>query len=341
MAAPINPPVGQITSLGIGKETTPGVAVVPTVFHAHMGWKAGDSNVMVRRTGARKRLGQTYPATGVYMTKGSLEVECDPDTLPQLMAFALGGQATPVAAGASVVAKSQTLTMNTPLPSFTLQINRVTDAISYFGCKVSSMALGMSEKGGMTAKFTLDYLGSVVVTAAPPTFSTKLPFEFHNPASFFKYKGATIGNGGSNAVLTWECSLSNNLIDSYYSFGNGRFKLALPEQQRVVTGKAELGFELNAPILDFFGGTSGPGNVIAGVSIEMFVASTDYADPGALLVPYSVDLLMANSYLESATPDVKPNGILTMPLIWESAESANGASDDIRITCTNTNSTIF
>lgn len=95
MPNPLYVPIGERVSLGIGKETTFGTAVAPTIFHPVMDFSPATKNVAIPRTSARGNLSQVYPATGSYEGKITLEVESCPDTLPQLLAYALGGQSTP------------------------------------------------------------------------------------------------------------------------------------------------------------------------------------------------------------------------------------------------------
>src|ERR1022692_3765300 len=89
---PLTVPSGQQGSIGISKETTfASPALPPTVFHAFEEWAPASKNIGVVRTGARKRRGQTLMATGGYEVSGLLTVESDPDTLPQLITYSLGG----------------------------------------------------------------------------------------------------------------------------------------------------------------------------------------------------------------------------------------------------------
>ena len=95
MPAALTVPMGTLTSLGVGKESTSGVFAVPTIWHALKNFSPSSSNLVIARTGARKRWGQSEPITGGYQFSASLGVEADPDTLPQLWAYALGNQSAP------------------------------------------------------------------------------------------------------------------------------------------------------------------------------------------------------------------------------------------------------
>jgi Phage tail tube protein len=103
MATPLLTPPGELASLGFGKEATFGTGVAPTMWDAFMNFVPSPKNVFVPRGGARKRLSNTYPATGAYELALSVDPETAPDVFGQLLAFALGAQSAPVT-GASVVA---------------------------------------------------------------------------------------------------------------------------------------------------------------------------------------------------------------------------------------------
>ncbi len=118
------PPQGELTSLGVVKETTPGVFPTMTgaIYHAAMAVKFDGKNVPVPRTGSRKRFGQTIPATGSYESTGSLEVESTVDTIGQLLAYALGSQSTPsttivnLALSAATIIGATSFPVGTSLP---------------------------------------------------------------------------------------------------------------------------------------------------------------------------------------------------------------------------------
>ena len=430
-AAALLVPGGQNTALGVGKETTPGVAVAPTIYHAHTGFYAGEKNVAVPRPGARRHLTETYPATGPYMVSISLGVETDPDAFMQLVAFAMGEQTAPTeeiintslyavaamgatsivvddlrpfypgvvftvtgntpstcqniepgvggapapggtvllaaglsagaAMGAAVTGTSgtayqSTLKHGTPLPSFSLVIQRAStafgasfnDYVLYYGCKVQNMTLSMDPKAGLTAKFTILAIGALNQGDAAwpggfsPSFSTLYPFQFTNSNSFSIFNGVWIGYSGQVAVASWEIAVANNLLPEYFSFGEGREVLTFPEQQRKITMKSTLGFESNAAYLDFWGGSgvTRPANVIPGTSFEFCARSSDLADPTDGFY-YSVDFLLDNCFLETANPDIKPTGTIMLPVSAVTGESSNGANDNLFVTFVNTASAVY
>jgi hypothetical protein len=116
MPAPLNVPIGERVSLGIGKETVFGTAVAPTVFHPVMDFSPTSKNVAIPRTSSRGQLSQVYPATGTYEGKISLSVESCPDTLPQLLAYSLGSQSAPTHSVVNTTTTANTLINATTVP---------------------------------------------------------------------------------------------------------------------------------------------------------------------------------------------------------------------------------
>ncbi len=89
-------PSGELITLGIGPETTYGTPVSPTVFLIPSTDGLDGTNELVPRPGARKRVGQTEPLTGLFTGKGNIQVEADPDSLGSLLLLACGAEAIAV-----------------------------------------------------------------------------------------------------------------------------------------------------------------------------------------------------------------------------------------------------
>src|ERR1700694_1751716 len=96
MPAPLVAPYGELASFGVSKEATFGSFVVPSVFHAIEDFTDSPMNQSIKRLGARNRRGQSLPIVDGFQGKYSFTPEPDPDTVAQLMAFAMGWQSTPV-----------------------------------------------------------------------------------------------------------------------------------------------------------------------------------------------------------------------------------------------------
>ncbi|MGH7757625.1 MAG: phage tail tube protein, partial [Vulcanimicrobiaceae bacterium] len=92
-------PSGEKTSLGIGKEASYGSAATPTVFLICTDTSFNGTNSLLDRLGARKRVGRSLAATGMYMGKGTLTAEADPDNLGALLALTMGAETVAANAG--------------------------------------------------------------------------------------------------------------------------------------------------------------------------------------------------------------------------------------------------
>ena len=74
-------PSAELATVGIGREITYGTAVSPTLFLIPSSENFDGTNELLERPGARKRIGQTEPLTGLYTGKGQMQVEADADSL--------------------------------------------------------------------------------------------------------------------------------------------------------------------------------------------------------------------------------------------------------------------
>jgi hypothetical protein len=411
----LNVPNGDNESLGIGKETQFGQFVIPTMWHAFTSFLPKPINNLVQRTGARQHYGQVRPVTAGYESTAALDVEPDPDTLGQLIAFSLGAQSTPTLVGAGAqtvntttttattigagtvitpssmkyIAIGMSLTIDTStqmetvtvtdtsattfsctttkthaaavtitgsslisataytstmkfglLPSFSAQLNRVTDGVNYLGCLVDSYTISMAAKTGMKASFSLVNQNEQITSSlTSPTFSTKLPLIFEHPDNAYQFGGAYLGDIGQVPVISWSISGANNLMKSYFSFGSGRLVQSFPQMQRKITGTVTLAFASNAQYKAFLGSSLGPARVtVPGVSMNMVCVGSELIDA---VNPFSFNFILPSCILSSHEVMNTSNTSLNQTFNFESAESASGANDDLSCVYVGTSSTIF
>jgi hypothetical protein len=86
-------PSAELATVGIGKEITYGTAVSPTLFLIPSSENFDGTNELLDRPGARKRVGQTEPQTGLFTGKGQMQVEADGDSLGTLLLLTMGAEA--------------------------------------------------------------------------------------------------------------------------------------------------------------------------------------------------------------------------------------------------------
>ena len=421
MAGPLTVPVGELGSLGVIKETTFGVFPgAPSIFHGTMSWAPKPQNAPVTRSPVRKRYGQSKPATGAFHLAGSLDVESTPDTLGQLLAFALGNQSTPtlnilattlssstltnaqafpvgtnfpqnVVPGETITidttTNQETLVVATPalsvsagvwsiltttgatkahssgvavaitsttayastmklgaLPSFSIEENRVTDAIDYLGCMVESLTIDVKPKTGLSCKFAI-VAKTLVTNPSPtsPTFSTKEILTFENPNNAQYFNSAPIGAGGQVSTLGLAVTLNNNLNKDYFSGAAGRTVQNFPQLQRSGKATITLGFETNAAYQAFLGTsgtTAAPASAtVPNIPFQWTMCGSDNAD-STLGVPYMFGIYLPSMFPTGDTTELK-TGEIIQTFEAELNESGSGNNDDLTIYYVGTASAIF
>jgi hypothetical protein len=107
-------PSGELTSIGIAKETTYGSPVVPSIFLISDDSQFFGANEFLERPGSRRRVGRTKPATGGFTGKGTANFEFDPDNTGCVLQLAIGNETvTANANNPTAVAVATTLTIAT------------------------------------------------------------------------------------------------------------------------------------------------------------------------------------------------------------------------------------
>ena len=341
-------PVGELTSIGIGKELATAFAspVAPVIFYETETFTPSSKNTLIPRPGSAKRAGRRPPSTGGYAATMSFRPGSTPDTIGQLIAYGMGVQSTPALTGASLVAYKSTCSFGTSiaLPSFTTEFNRVTDAVDYAGCCVDTMKFALDSDKGLAVDFGL-VAATEVINAAPvaPTFSNKNILTMEAPSTSVTINGVTIGaSGAGQAVIKWDVTLNNQLQKNYRGAGSGRKVLGFPLGTRMVAASMTLGFESNSLYQQFYGavGATSPGAAITGVPIVLTVGSQDLAD-AAKSIYYSITLRLANCFIESAPVANKTSGALEQVLTIYAAESAAGGNDDLAIDLVNLAAAVY
>lgn len=87
-----NAPSGQLTSVMIGKEATPGTAATPTATLICDDAGFDGTNATLARDGATKTVGENDPPVGMFEAKGSAKFEVDPDTFGAIALLTLGSE---------------------------------------------------------------------------------------------------------------------------------------------------------------------------------------------------------------------------------------------------------
>jgi len=306
---------GWATVLGFAKEATYGTAVAPTAYLPAVSDQITYTNKLVPRMGVRATKGQTLSNPGQVDVKGSFEIECEPDTVGQILAVALG---TDSVSGSG--AYTHTLKLASPLPSITLSADYgYTSVHEWVGCKVDTLDLTSKAGGMLQAKFGIMAQSDVILasSALSPVYGTNLPYDFQ------QITAATL-NGVGVALDSFSISLKNNLAP-YFSSGSGRLVRNINEKNAQVTGSFTLAYESDTIANLALNATNVP------LSITFTSASSAY-----LSTPYSLTITCPNIIMQAAPLDPKRNDVVMYNVKFTAHESATGAQDDLKISVVNT-----
>jgi len=311
-------PSGELTTIMVGKETTFGTAATPTVTLIADDIQMSSTNVFLERPGARGGVGRTKPATGMFMGKGTFNIEADPDNIGAILSLAYGLE--------GIASTTHTFTFASPRKSFTTQVNRITDAINYVGCKVSDLSFNVTEKSILNAKVGVEYVSEAFVASpVTPTYSTLYPFVFQTVGNTM----TIAGSANDATIMDFGFTINNGLITDFPSFGNGRYRAQLPETLTKVSGTMSLAFETETMYKKFWGGPSatGPQSTVPGVSLVAVLNSQD---------GYSLTFNSQNVMITDPGVMIKAADYVKQSMKFE-CYSATGpaAGDDLKIILTN------
>jgi Phage tail tube protein len=232
------------------------------------------------------------------------------------------------------------------LPSFTLEYNRVADAIDYLGCMIDTIKAAGQPGQEIQVDFGL-VAATELINASPatPGFSMTFPLTYEAPSSAAlaagaTYKGTVLGVPGQPMVRKWDVSM-NNQLDKTFRTAGSRFVQGFPLGQRQVTASLELSFQNNSAYQDFLGaaGATSPQSAISGVSLVLTAMSQSYADP-ALKVPYSISFNLPNLFITGDPVPGKTSGVIVQTLAFDGAETPGG-NNDLSINVTTASSATF
>jgi hypothetical protein len=83
-------PSSELTSIGVGKESTFGSAASPTAYLICDETTFTPTSELLERPGARQRIGRTASVAGMFTGKGTLSCEADPDNIEAILCFGMG-----------------------------------------------------------------------------------------------------------------------------------------------------------------------------------------------------------------------------------------------------------
>jgi len=260
--------------------------------------------------------------------------------------FARSHASSSVVVSSTVVpAHLRAIQMQSPRPTFTTRVYRVTDDLSYAGCKVSSLTIAPAEKAVLSVKVQLEYQNEASnggystydptptwPTPPSPTLSTLEPFTFQ---SSFNY-GLIDGVASSATIMGWQVAMENGLVADYPNFGGGRLRAPYPEQQTKVSGSLDLGFETEDLIRKFWGNdlAGGPQSVVLSTVLN-FQFETPWLINASY--QYTMSIVLPKIKLSTVGVPIKGGDYLKQSAKFEAYESADGAQDDLTVFLINAN----
>jgi hypothetical protein len=99
-------PVGELSTVGVGKESAFGTIATPTLFHAIEALTPSTKNVFNERVGSRGAPSMPYPATGPFEVGFTARMEGQANVVEQLIAYGFGTQSTPQNYGSGITTQS-------------------------------------------------------------------------------------------------------------------------------------------------------------------------------------------------------------------------------------------
>lgn len=230
--------IGAAGQLAIGKETTWGTAVTPTLFiefleesikneveHIEAGFIMGSRNNY-----------KYYK--GVEDVKGSFSMVVNPDNIGLLLYMALGVEADPSQVGATTAYDHDFTPADpdTDLGSFTLEIDRNITCCTYAGATVDNFGLTAAKGSLVTATFDIIAKSEVDDQTATTglTPSSLVPYMFHHGT-------LTIDGGSAAYVNGFNFTYSNGLdADGGFILNGSRNRAHAYKQGGTLTGSMEI-----------------------------------------------------------------------------------------------------
>ncbi|MDB5069628.1 MAG: hypothetical protein JWM87_739 [Candidatus Eremiobacteraeota bacterium] len=236
--------------------------------------------------------------------------------------------------GLSPTAYGSTLSLAlSTIPSFSLEYNRVNDAIDYVGCKLDTLKISIAPGQQLMCDFGLVAANEVInVSPTTPSFSTLFPLVSEaniNGAASVNYNGVNLTAANTTLVRKFDLQVNNNL-DKGFRTAASRFVQDFPLGQRTGSGSIVLSFPDNTKYKDFLGlsTATGPQGSIAGVQLNYAISTQSLIDP-TRLVAYSVNFTMPNLFLNGDAVPGKLSGALEQTLSFDLAETS-GANNDVQ-----------
>lgn len=325
----------QLLAYTMGAQTNPSTALYSSTLSGAI--TAGNTSCVVASAlfvyvGETIVIGGTTPETVVVTSVQGTTLQFTP-----ALSFNHANNQTVTATGGGGGAggKLNIMSPGSPLPSFTLQLNRPTTGVvptpsictDYLGTCVDQLALSFAAKQGLRAKFSLVAKNDPTdATPTSPTMSSLNPYIYEQQNTYATIGGEVLGNGQSTAsLLQWSITISNNLNKANFTYGNGNLVRSFPEQLRKVSGTMQLYFESNAQLLNFNAAIAG--GALPPISALIPMVSIDLIPSGTN--PFAIGIWMPKLFLKTLDIGDDTSKAVTQTYSFDAGESTPGANDTI------------
>jgi hypothetical protein len=307
---------GSGARVAIGKESTWGTPVPDTMLmHFTSEGLAPEINKIEEESLLAAKAAAAYDLMGIKVS-GDISGIVKPEMAGFLMKAALGGTdtVTPNEGGVTGQAKHEISLQGaaSPLPSYTIMVDRKVAIKRYSGCRVESLKL--SAKAGDYVRFTLAVKGKdestgTIVTTTPPSKKA------------YKFVGATLTVGGESFEATGiDLDIANQLEEGPQTNVTGIYHSEPMHGKRKVSVAIEKPYDANAEAMR-------DANLLTDAVISSIVLHLESPAIIAATSKYRMDITLRNVAVLDAKTNVGGPGILTTSITGEA--TAVGADEPI------------
>lgn len=281
---------GEDTKLQIGKETTWGTAVAPTVELDMITEEFGEEQIVQQEP---TLIGKATAGRSDIMGKkvpGGFSMLVKPDNIGLILACAFGTEAAQAGVGGTSTVYDHDFSLVTGsanvLPHFTAVVDKKTGVYGYISNKINTIAFEMASN---------DYLRATVTTLGRAEQSDALESLTLSSLRAFNFNDMTVEIDDTivNEVTSLTITINNNLEDDLFVADGSAYMIEVDRQRREVTIEMEMLWNTD---IETYRDT----NYIGGTDVKLEVIFTgDTAGEGE---SYTLTFLAPNAFIETMKP---------------------------------------
>lgn len=304
---------GQDSKLQIGKETTWGTAVAPTVqigFTSEslkyvQGYIEEDVMVGLKTTGRMDISGKKV--------EGDFSMIVKPDNIGLLLAAALGNESSANGVGATSTVYEHSFSClasgtSNSLPKLTIVVDRHVAVKGYKSCKINQLTLEAAVNDYLRATFSVRGHSEADDAVESLSYSTKRAFQFID--------GNITVDGSNYADITnFRLTVNNNLENDLFTMDSSTYMQEIEPQKREITIELEALYSSST-------NTTREDNFLAGATaaINIIFTSTEEAAESEY---YLLTIKIPLAYITDASPNVGGPERIKQTLVCKASENAS------------------